>query len=171
MLMSFISFPEGMTLFTNIPENDKIWPNLQPYLSSLVQVSTGKVHLVSDKGLLIPLSIFAWPRHSQFIWFDWTNLKLQDKSNLQMLSQKGLSYVREFRHGQLLNTHAPEFPFLKWGGHLHTFVCLDIYIHGILRLYLSFYCIPLFKLYYPRPPSNSESFHCNPLVKEKPKTR
>lgn len=116
MLMSFISFPEGMTLFTNIPENDKIWPNLQPYLSSLVQVSTGKVHLVSDKGLLIPLSIFAWPRHSQFIWFAWTNLKLQDKSIIYRCYHRRGFHVREFRHGQLLNTHATEFPFLKWGG-------------------------------------------------------
>lgn len=115
MLMSFISFPEGMTLFTNIPENDKIWPNLQPYLSSLVQVSTGKVHLVSDKGLLIPLSIFAWPRHSQFIWFAWKIWNCKINLIYRCYHRRGF-HVREFRHGQLLNTHATEFPFLKWGG-------------------------------------------------------
>lgn len=57
-------------------------------------------------------------------------------------------------------------------GHLHTFVCLDIYIHGILRLYLSFYSIInklCFKLYYPRPPSDSEFCNCNPLVKKNQK--
>lgn len=65
--------------------------------------------------------------------------------------------------------------FLSWNEGAFAYVCVSGLLHtwytsALLEFPLHSIINKLcFKLYYPRPPSNSESFHCNPLVKENQK--